>query len=582
MSDSCAAADVVVIGAGHAGIEAAWAASRLGASVVVCTLSPDTIGQMPCNPAIGGTAKGHLVREIDALGGLMGEAIDATGIQFRLLNRSRGPAVWAPRAQADKRLYAAWVRRRLEARARYHARVRARRGTARRGRRGARRSARGRHGHRGRQVVVTTGTFLDGLIHIGPEQRRAGRYDEPAAVALAASIRALGLPGGRLEDGHAAARPSAFDRLRAPCRSSRATPNRCRCRSSPTGLPQPQICCHTTRTTARVHALVREHIAASPLYNGQITGIGPTVLPLAGRQGHALPGQGGASAVPRARGPGRRRDLHQRLLDEFAGGRAAGDRAGAAGPGCGRADPARLCGRVRLRPADGAAPLAGGEVSCRASISRVRSTARPATRRRQPKAGSRARTPACGRLGRAPVVLGGTRATSVSWSTTWSRGGVWSRTGCSRRAPSTGCGCVSTTPTCDSRPSVAPSARLRRALGALRGPARAIRAQHRSVLETTLVGCRLATACPRPRHFAIRPSGCATCSSREPALGLELDPLTPSLDVASLDADCRYAGYLRREDREVARAARYAAQRRAGVVLVPRTCQACRESCSSA
>src|SRR5688572_3444103 len=115
MSDSLPRrADVIVIGAGHAGIEAAWAAARLGVSVAVCTLSPATIGQMPCNPAIGGTAKGHLVREIDALGGLMGEAIDATGIQFRLLNRSRGPAVWSPRAQADKRLYADWLRRRLE------------------------------------------------------------------------------------------------------------------------------------------------------------------------------------------------------------------------------------------------------------------------------------------------------------------------------------------------------------------------------------------------------------------------------------------------------------------------------------
>src|ERR671913_330124 len=101
--------DVVVIGAGHAGVEAAWAAVRLGCSVAICTLSNSTIGHMPCNPAIGGTAKGHLVREIDALGGLMGIAIDATGIQFKLLNRSRGPAVWSPRAQADKRGYSAWV-----------------------------------------------------------------------------------------------------------------------------------------------------------------------------------------------------------------------------------------------------------------------------------------------------------------------------------------------------------------------------------------------------------------------------------------------------------------------------------------
>src|SRR5262250_3854354 len=107
--------DVIVIGAGHAGVEAAHAAARLGCSVGLCTLSKDTVAHMPCNPAVGGTAKGHLVREIDALGGLMGRAIDATGIQFKLLNRSRGPAVWSPRAQADKRRYADWVRCALEA-----------------------------------------------------------------------------------------------------------------------------------------------------------------------------------------------------------------------------------------------------------------------------------------------------------------------------------------------------------------------------------------------------------------------------------------------------------------------------------
>ena len=105
--------DVIIIGAGHAGVEAAWAAARLGCSVAICTLSESTVAHMPCNPAIGGTAKGHLVREIDALGGLMGVAIDATGLQFKLLNRSRGPAVWSPRAQADKRRYSGWVRGRL-------------------------------------------------------------------------------------------------------------------------------------------------------------------------------------------------------------------------------------------------------------------------------------------------------------------------------------------------------------------------------------------------------------------------------------------------------------------------------------
>ncbi|HTV01092.1 MAG TPA: FAD-dependent oxidoreductase, partial [Luteitalea sp.] len=194
-------ADVVVVGAGHAGIEAAWAASRLGASVIVCTLSPQTIGQMPCNPAIGGTAKAHLVREIDALGGLMAEAIDATGIQFRLLNRSRGPAVWSPRAQADKQLYAAHVRRRLEGAdgiAFVYGEVAALLVE------GAR--VQGVSLGDGRQVlasqvVLTTGTFLDGVIHVGPDQRRAGRYDEPSARALSESVRALGLPVGRLKTG---------------------------------------------------------------------------------------------------------------------------------------------------------------------------------------------------------------------------------------------------------------------------------------------------------------------------------------------------------------------------------------------
>src|SRR5918995_205629 len=106
--------DVIVIGAGHAGVEAAWAAARMGRAVAICTLSDSTVAHMPCNPAVGGTAKGHLVREIDALGGLMGRAIDATGIQFKLLNRSRGPAVWSPRAQADKQAYSAWVRTAME------------------------------------------------------------------------------------------------------------------------------------------------------------------------------------------------------------------------------------------------------------------------------------------------------------------------------------------------------------------------------------------------------------------------------------------------------------------------------------
>src|ERR1700741_4140376 len=161
--------DVIVIGAGHAGVEAAWAAARLGRAVAICTLTKDTVAHMPCNPAVGGTAKGHLVREIDALGGLMGLAIDATGIQFKLLNRSRGPAVWSPRAQADKRGYAEWVAAALDAEPHI---------TWIFGKAGGIGIDPGRvcalvmedgDRHACDALVITTGTFLNGLIPIGPE-----------------------------------------------------------------------------------------------------------------------------------------------------------------------------------------------------------------------------------------------------------------------------------------------------------------------------------------------------------------------------------------------------------------------------
>ena len=169
--------DVIVIGAGHAGVEAAYAAARLGQRVGLCTLSHDTVAHMPCNPAIGGTAKGHLVREIDALGGLMGRAIDATGLQFKLLNRSRGPAVWSPRAQADKRIYSDWVARTLREEMRIEWVI------GRVGRLlvkgGCVRGVEFEEGVSGdasgttlwaKSVVVTAGTFLNGLIHVGQEQ----------------------------------------------------------------------------------------------------------------------------------------------------------------------------------------------------------------------------------------------------------------------------------------------------------------------------------------------------------------------------------------------------------------------------
>src|SRR5215203_6107425 len=193
--------DVMVIGAGHAGVEAAWAAARMGASVGICTLSRDTVAHMPCNPAIGGTAKGHIVREIDALGGLMGRAIDATGLQFKLLNRSRGPAVWSPRAQADKRVYSQWMRAALEeAPGVSWILGRAGRVLTKNG------GVRGLALEDGSEIacgalVVTTGTFLNGLIHIGPEQTPAGRAGEPPSRELAESLKGVGFEWGRLKTG---------------------------------------------------------------------------------------------------------------------------------------------------------------------------------------------------------------------------------------------------------------------------------------------------------------------------------------------------------------------------------------------
>src|SRR3954451_23789670 len=193
--------DVIVIGAGHAGVEAAWAAARLGRSVGICTLSDGTVAHMPCNPAVGGTAKGHLVREIDALGGLMGLAIDATGIQFKLLNRSRGPAVWSPRAQADKRRYSEWVRAALEREPNISWII----GKAGRilvdGGRVTGLALEAGDVYGCNALIVTTGTFLNGLVHVGPEQRPAGRAGEPPSRDLAESLKSFGFTWGRLKTG---------------------------------------------------------------------------------------------------------------------------------------------------------------------------------------------------------------------------------------------------------------------------------------------------------------------------------------------------------------------------------------------
>lgn len=272
--------DVVVVGAGHAGVEAARAAARMGRRVGLCTPSAASVAHMPCNPAIGGTAKGHLVREIDALGGLMGEAIDATGIQFKLLNRGRGPAVRSPRAQADKRRYGAWVADALRREERVAwvfgrvGRLIVRGGAV----RGVELESAGGERIEAQAVVVTTGTFLNGLVHVGDRRTPAGRAGEPPSQRLAESLKGLGLPWGRLKTGT----PPRLDR--GSIDFSRFEEARGDEEPVPfsflTGrIERPQIVCHRLHTTERVHDVVRAAIDRSPLYNGQIEGIGPRYCP---------------------------------------------------------------------------------------------------------------------------------------------------------------------------------------------------------------------------------------------------------------------------------------------------------------
>lgn len=270
--------DVLVIGGGHAGCEAASASARLGATTALLTLNLDLIGQMSCNPAIGGIAKGHLVREIDALGGIMGRVIDRTGIQFRLLNRSRGPAVQSPRAQADRALYRLEMRNTLENTPNLSLRQgmvvdlltpnnKVRGVVMQDGRRiGA------------KAVVVAAGTFLNGLIHTGRRTYSAGRAGEPASIELAETLRRLGLPVGRLKTGtppRLDGRTINWDAFQ----SQRADERPVAFSFSTDKIEQPQIDCYIGYTTGQLHESIRKNLHESPLYSGQIKGVGPRYCP---------------------------------------------------------------------------------------------------------------------------------------------------------------------------------------------------------------------------------------------------------------------------------------------------------------
>src|SRR5512146_823094 len=320
--------DIVVVGAGHAGCEAAVACARMGLNTALFTLNVDLIAQMSCNPAVGGIAKGHLVREVDALGGIMGEVTDAVGIQFRLLNTSRGPAVWSPRAQCDKQAYRLKMREVLESQPNLKIKQAevaellvepadglrstadgqtgesgaATQGPPTRGSSVQSPLARDDNGNSrqpltvdrrlicrgirlrdGRTVaasalIITTGTFLNGLIHCGEQQYPAGRSGEPPSLLLGESLKLMGLRGCRLKTGtppRLDGRSIDWSRFEVQPGDSDPTPFSFRTKK----ITQKQVPCHIAFTTEETHRIIRENVHRSPMYSGQIQSIGPRYCP---------------------------------------------------------------------------------------------------------------------------------------------------------------------------------------------------------------------------------------------------------------------------------------------------------------
>jgi tRNA uridine 5-carboxymethylaminomethyl modification enzyme len=305
--------DVVVVGAGHAGCEAGMAAARMGLKTALITMNLDLIAQMSCNPAVGGVAKGHLVREVDALGGIMGEVADAVGIQFRLLNSSRGPAVWSPRAQCDKQLYRVKMREVLEAQPGLHIRQaevvdlvidEREQGSGIRDRESGGDGPENEEGEQfaklprpvrpcrrvlglklrdGRRLmagatIITTGTFLNGLIHCGEERYPAGRSGEPASVLLGEALRALGLRTCRMKTGtppRLDGRTIRWEMFEEQPGDAEPTPFSFRTKR----IVQPQVSCHIAFTTPETLQLIRDNVHRSAMYSGRIQGIGPRYCP---------------------------------------------------------------------------------------------------------------------------------------------------------------------------------------------------------------------------------------------------------------------------------------------------------------